>query len=289
MNIFTGNFKLFVYLLIIGPFVFHNAQYSHGKTNDFDKLHALAGTLLESGQYYNAITEYKRALYKHGDINGLVNQKIAYGYLQLDEFENSIEYIDRAMANADTDSEKSKINLNKAVILLSFGKYNDAIHIATREYYFSYDVDVKCRAASLLVFSYVLSANFKEAAAFSSKNKHIADKCKQFQTISSSLNEIGTIVHKDPKRARRLSMAMPGLGQAYSGNYFQGINALITNAGLAFFLVNRILHADYANATLALALLQSFYRGNVSRAFHMTVEYNDSLNDFIIREIIKDP
>lgn len=261
---------------------------SFANENEKDKIFCLANTLIEQEKYDNAITELKRYLFLFENENNsyLINQKISYCYLKLNEEENALKYIDNAIYSTSNDSVKSRISLNKVILLLYFNKYNEAMHIATREHYFSINDSQECQTALLLLLSYILSANFNQANTFVDSNQDLQLNCDQFGIVSRELQKQDFKVFKNPKLARNLSTFLPGLGQVYSGNFLQGLNAFVINAGLiAWFSIN-LINADYFNSFLSLAVFQNFYRGNRTRAYKMAIDYNNNTENFYISEII---
>lgn len=78
-----------------------------------------------------------------------------------------------------------------------------------------------------------------------------------------------------PEAAKWLSTMVPGSGQMYAGEFFNGLNALAINAGVSYLLYREIREEDISDAVLLFALLWwRFYNGNRYQAEQAAIRAN---------------
>lgn len=82
-------------------------------------------------------------------------------------------------------------------------------------------------------------------------------------------------IWKDPEKAKRMSMFLPGLGQLYSGHVGEGVlNVAFQTIGIGLTAVG-IYYRYYAFAGLiGLGWFQKFYSGGVNRSAFLAEKYN---------------
>ena len=80
---------------------------------------------------------------------------------------------------------------------------------------------------------------------------------------------------KSEKTAVLLSLFLPGAGEAYAGNFLQGIRAFLMNLGSGYLLYNALSQQKYVDATLVFVfLLNRFYLGSIYNAQISVIEHN---------------
>ncbi|MCE5249525.1 membrane protein insertion efficiency factor YidD [bacterium] len=97
------------------------------------------------------------------------------------------------------------------------------------------------------------------------------------------------IPRKSPRLARYLSMAVPGLGQAYAGKPLNGMGAFIINGSIVYSTVRSIQSENWLDAGLIVVLLfDRFYTGNLYNAERFSHEYNETQNRLLFNAIRND-
>jgi hypothetical protein len=98
-----------------------------------------------------------------------------------------------------------------------------------------------------------------------------------FQSISDEIKNIPTTYdYKSPKKARKMSKFLPGLGLFYSGNITKGVIALGLPLACGYFGYTQIISNYYAS-TLAFSIypMLKFYKGGQRLAYSETKKYNE--------------
>lgn len=81
---------------------------------------------------------------------------------------------------------------------------------------------------------------------------------------------------KDPRKARRLSLFFPGLGQAYAGKPLRGVSSFVLVAGSAAFFGISVSQGYYVSGTFTgLGLFSRFYSGGARYAGRLAEAYNE--------------
>mgnify|MGYP000726682064 CR=1 FL=1 len=94
--------------------------------------------------------------------------------------------------------------------------------------------------------------------------------------------------YKDPTAARIMSYILPGSGQMYAGDLFQGLNSLLVTGLAGALVVWALLEEDYLDAVLAMFFVfQRFYFGSPYHARRLALEYNDNREGAVQRAILR--
>jgi tetratricopeptide (TPR) repeat protein len=117
LGVFQHALKIVALLLIL-----------HGYIIASDPLLVMGDSLLSSGFYDEAITEYDRYLFFNPGNKWLDDtySKIGYCYAHLEKWDKSFEAMDKSILFARSDSSLDERKIDRAVILLSLGNNDEA-------------------------------------------------------------------------------------------------------------------------------------------------------------------
>jgi hypothetical protein len=80
---------------------------------------------------------------------------------------------------------------------------------------------------------------------------------------------------KSEKTAVILSLFLPGAGEAYAGNFLNGLRSFLMNLGSGYLVYNALSQQKYVDATLVFVfLLNRFYLGSIYNAQISVIEHN---------------
>jgi len=253
-----------VTILITFLFVSIEAQVQHNQLQiDY------ANNLYNNGQYFNAITEYKRLLFfdSSSAIKYQVNYNIAECYKAGGKFDEAIKYFSIASANTLEDEElfNSNIQIIRSNILRKTTdralKLCDEIDKDPR---FKYMTD---KTNYWRGWAYMFADDWKNAA-------------KMFDKISYN-HELKKLAEQTDRAkvsvtfAKVISYILPGAGSIYSGKVLSGFMSMGWNALSGYWTINSISAGRVFDGIVVGGLLWfRFYRGSIQNAEEFAVERN---------------
>jgi len=216
-----------------------------------DHLFEYAGYLYKSGEYYRAISEYKRLQYFFPDssLSDLSILQIGRSYMAGDRVDEAIDYWQPYISNSDLHNT----TFDRLKILLGISLLD-----ADKEEPFSLRADNISSA-----FSYFRDLNTEDREA-----RLIVD-------FSNDWISRPSVEKKSPWIAGTLSAILPGAGSLYTGRYVEGT--------YAFFITGLFLYATMEaqnNEQSGLAALfgffsVGFYGGSIYAAINGVYKQND--------------
>lgn len=260
-----------VYLRSISLFLLSTSLFFSGFTAIAEELPlSLSKHLFAQDNYDAAITEYKRFLFFHPDDPrvGEVYYNIGLAYRAQGLWTEAVTSFRAATHLATNDEAKSEYQLELAVTLIAAQDY-DLAHLEL--------IKVKMRTLPTQLYRRAL---FLQAVAYVYQFRwEDAREALQNYTTDEKLEvlfEAATdIPLKSARLARVLSSILPGAGQVYTGEWRDGLNALLLNGGLGFLTVDAVLDGYYVDAALfGVFIFWRYYQGNTFRAGQAAEQFN---------------
>lgn len=197
---------------------------------------AYADALSRSGDYYRAISEYKKlSFYSTGDsLKAYYNYQIARAYYKSKKYKTSVEYSNILLASKDaTEQYHYLANIYLGLSYMESNRSSLAsIHFREAMLYNSNGF-----AKLGLGLMAAKTDRWKEAIrlfseiAIESINISIRESAKQMLSLSKFGPDLPS---KSPKKAAILSAMMPGLGQVYAEHYYDALQAFIFVSSFAY-------------------------------------------------------
>ena len=238
---------------------------------------AFADSLYNSGNYYQAITEYKRFLFfdKDSSAAGYCFSQIAESYKAGGFYGNVENYFRKAMKfEKSINSQKiTEVELIRTMILS--GKTNRALNeLDTFENKFGDSLIADYWRG----WTYLLN-NQPELASFyfneSLAGKEISERLNKIINDEYSLFNI-----------KLMSYILPGSGQIYTGHYFSGAVSFAWNALFGYMTVKAFKDRRIVEGLLIGDLLWlRFYKGNIQNAERFAKEKNIKLVNQLIENL----
>jgi tetratricopeptide (TPR) repeat protein len=250
---------------------------------------SLADCYFSNGNYYAAITEYKRYLFfaPDSDQNRVITYKIGLAYRNDKKWNEAVDEF-RKLSNFSDDSISYNARLQIAITYLASNQLDVAELELMRIQSFCNINSIKDKSSFFLGVCYLYKSNWVDA-----KENFNAFFMHYPSTVSEKLDSLLSLAcktkYKSPVVAKWLSAFVPGLGQLYGHDYKNGMNALVLNGLLGYFVVNSILVKQINDLlVIELALFERYYSGNRSRAEDIVVNYNSELNHSMQLKIAKE-
>ena len=236
----------------------------------------LARLYYYEGNYLESINEYKRYLFfnKNPVDKPAILIELYKSYQAIENWENAFETIEMAYLTND-DSTKDRIYIDKAIMLISIGELQKSEIILTKIATFTKYDKIKRESYYWLGLGNLYS--YKWSAAKNNMKKYYGESHRQY--IDSIFCDADKLDFKSPKRARILSLFVPGLGQIYSKDYKNGFNSLIINSITSYFLLNSIINKNYFESLIIyFTVFERYYQGSRSNAELIANNYNQKIS-----------
>jgi len=216
---------LVIFLIIFST---GDLEYSEYKiVTDLDKVLQFAENLEKEGDYYRAITEYKRFLYLSNDT--LLTDSILYIITHLNEKMNRLEDALNTINDIkQKNTEKFKFEVGRIYLLMK--KYEQARHFWSND-------------TILLGWTYLREGKFKKAREY--------------------LKFCDSISFKKPMFAALLSGFVPGAGRVYAGRIGDAIFSFLLTMGSAYSAYHYYQKKAKIPAVIFGSLAIYFYLGDI--------------------------
>lgn len=209
-----------------------------------------ADSLFKEGDYFNAITEYKRELFFKKIDEKTAYLKIGKCYEKLGYYEKSAFYYGKYYFLEENVSEE--FILNYSYVLFKMGKYEEAVSLLK-------GLKESRKKDLLLSYGYLKINDEKNFLKyFPEKNSYTNKKILKF-----------------------ISFIIPGLPIILTGHISEGITSFLMNLGTGYLVYKSFREKDYFGLTLNFSLFWRFYTGNIQatenfikKDFEKTIEKN---------------
>jgi TM2 domain-containing membrane protein YozV len=267
MNSFCEKYRCVVFVGALLLFFFLSSESK--AQSGLERQYNFADSLFSSGNYFDAVTEFKRLLFfdEQNKYAFDANYKIALSYKAGAYFENAIKYFTLAKNNSNEKEKiwESEIQIIRCNILR---KKNEQTLKMIRELEKGNLTDEKNAELNYWRgWSFMLADKWDSAYVYFS----LTDEGKELTEFSKTvIDEKYSVTF-----AKVISYFLPGAGQIYAGRYVSGLLSLGWNALFGYFTINAFVSDRIFDGIAVGALLWlRFYRGNIQNAEKFAVENN---------------
>ena len=237
-----------------------NSLLSFGQS--IDQTFGFANKLYEDKSYQNAMEAYKRVLFfdNAGLYSKNIYPKMADCLFKLNQFQEAADYFDLSYFSTEDSLSKDYFILKKVACFLILKQYDFA------------DIEFLNLNANISD-SLKTEKTFQEAMLRFAKGEFQTSEAA-FKKITPDSIAVMQLFKKNekvskisPKKAKIMSMIMPGLGQLYVGDIKNGLNSFILTAGLLTLGVHSALVNSPIDAAISvLPWFQRYYQGGFKKA-----------------------
>jgi outer membrane protein assembly factor BamD (BamD/ComL family) len=248
---------------------------------DADQILGFANALFNDGDYFRAITEYKRFLFLHPtDARaGRVQLQVGLAYQrgqQWDDARQTFEAIAQQQPDADIRAEAAYL-----IGETSFqqGRYTQAIadlHPVAERYG---STRVGERARYLLGWSYLRTRQWPEASQTFATIDTSSPLFPSSRALADAAREGEILPRKSPAMAGLMSAVIPGTGHFYTGRWRDGTVALLLNGAFLAAGIQAVSAGNEAAAGLLLFFEAAWYSGAIYGAVNAAQKYNRDLEE----------
>ena len=254
-----------------------------GGAEEFQKQFDFAEYLFNEGDYFRAISEYKRFIFLYPDTS-LVEKsrfRICESYYKAKRRQEAIQTLDRFITDYPASPLREDAFYLKGLSEKELKHYEEAIsslEIASS----SFSEDLKNRSFFQLALVYVDLEDWKMARTFFSKISEQSHLYPSAWTFYSELENIDTLPKKSPGLAGTLAAILPGSGHLYTERPRDALVAFLLNGAFIWAAIELFEDDNYAAGGLVAFFELGWYTGNIYSAVGSAHKYNRrAKNEFI--------
>ena len=227
----------------------------------------LADSLYAHGYFEEARIEYKRAFFFYPALkqDAAARSRYAISVLKTDPSQGTSQLYSLVEEFPDLP-DSIKVEVAKQLI-------------STERYYLAINLLEGTEERKLLGLCYLLDGQFFNArATFIESGSY---------DIATQIDDYLARPKKSERTAALFSLILPGTGQIYSGNIWQGIRDFLFNVGSGYLFYNALKQQKYVDAVLIfIFLINRFYLGSVGNAQRSAAEYNEKNHEEWLETLI---
>ncbi len=232
------------------------------RAQDIEQTFQYANGLFAGREFENAVEVYKRVLFfdESGEYGPRIYKNIADCLYETEKYEEASGYYELAYASEFTDSLKNEINFRKASCYLILRQYEYA------------QIEL-LNLTDSLYDGQTRKKNYYEGMMYFAQSDFKSSE-DSFKKLVSDTTEVHRLFRQNdriskisPKKARILSMIMPGLGQFYVGDIKNGLNSFLLTGGLFYLGIRTGVRNTFMDAVVSVVpWVQRYYIGGFNKA-----------------------
>jgi|GEM_PF-837376 len=257
--------------------------------NGFRPDQGFADYLFNTGEYYRAITEYRRVLYDYPDSTQKLSllRNIGRCYLQGQDYEGYIRFFKLNNQLFKTNSEiPAEMELYLSQSYYHLKNYRQAISVLEWSRIQATDSIFNARQLCLGVayarlFDWHTSIKKMEFIQPKSPLKVTA------QRLSLSWQNYPKLPYRNPMWAATFSAIIPGAGYLYADQRRTAVTALLVNGFLAWAIRDAIHEKQYGLTAAAIFFGVGWYVGNIKGSLEAAKNFNSYIRHQFINKLLE--
>ncbi|MDP6523021.1 MAG: tetratricopeptide repeat protein [Kiritimatiellia bacterium] len=215
------------------------------------------------GDYYRAITEYKRLMFlDHANENrSAIRQRIAMSYFRGHKYEPAKRIFREISLEA-----KNKSLIKKSMTMLAACYYETGDYEMTVSTLENIAPDDKDTLPLKMGWCHLMNGNPKEAIDTLSKIRDTSKQKTESVILIQKAEYYDELPEKSPATAGTLSAFLPGAGQAYNGKYRDALTSFILNGLFLWGTIEAFDNDENVAGAFGAIISSGWYAGNVYNA-----------------------
>jgi len=236
----------------------------------------LGDYFFEDGDYYRAVTEYKRFLFFFpASLRAEeARWKIASSYFQGKKWDEALSAADELLKRHPSSPWAAEAILLKGRCWMEKKEFSQARHHFTRTKEVSPGSPAAQEAQWQSAVSYLQEERWKEAAAEFRKVDRESKLYPRAERWAQGMDRIEEIPQKSPATAGVLAAVLPGAGHLYGERYRDAGIAFVLNAAFIWGMVEAFEHKNYVVGGILTFFELGWYSGNIYSAVSGAHKYN---------------
>lgn len=258
------------------------------ETEEINKQYAFAENLFNQGDFYRAITEYKRFIFYFPEEKSLKEKasfRIAESYFRASRWQESIQEFKSFVDNYHGSSLRDEAIFLIGVAQKQMKAYDEASKVfgAIIE---AEDSPYRDRAIYQLALIYIEQRRWGQAEATFRLMPKESQLFSSADQIADGLQKIDNVPQKNPGIAGGLAAIMPGTGHLYVGRTKDALVSFLLNGSFIWAAAELFRREDYAAGALVSLIELGWYTGNIYSAVNSAHKYNRNTQDIYIKNLL---
>jgi hypothetical protein len=247
----------------------------------------LAQHLMKGGEYYRAITEYKRFLYYFPESSRaeLARLRIVEAYVRGQWWADGVKAARELLQRGVSGEVEARVLFLMGVCQARLGLLGDARESLARVLQVTEDADLKGRAEYLIGETHALQGDWDEAIRVLESLGSESSLSQRGWQRAHRIKGMTPPAGKSPWVAGALAAVLPGAGHLYAGRYLDSALAFSVNAAFISATAEAIRKDNPPLAGGLAAVELVWYAGNIFSAVGSAHKYNRSLERQLLEEI----
>jgi tetratricopeptide (TPR) repeat protein len=245
---------------------------------------SLAENFHAEGNYEIAAKYYKRVSFFGSDsLRAVLFPVLGKLYLEQGDFNQSFFYYRLASNTAQNDSLYNEYIFAQALCNIIIGEPN----LALQNVYSYIDYGSKKFTQQ---YHFYLGIIFLEQDKLdlSLENFLLSTDCPEKKEKITKVFSETDIFKPNPLTAKTLSIILPGLGQAYAGNYVSALNSFFLNMGLLTLMGITMYNLSFIDGAISVGpWLQRYYLGGLKNAERVAINKRIKKKNLLKNNVIK--
>jgi tetratricopeptide (TPR) repeat protein len=252
-----------------------------------------ADSLTATRQFSAAITELKRFVFFHPADRELYRAFMGIGlcYREEHDYSHAINYLQSSQALAPSDSIYEAASLEIALTYFASGDAGSGLLEVERVLIDSSSPRFVRRALFVKLVALIKRHDWEQADSTLHtflQQPESTSKDSLYRAVDSAIVVAKETSMFSEEAAEWLSAFFPGLGQLYSGDYKNAVNALALDGLLGYWVVDLITTHQYFDGVLLFSgAFLRYYLGNQYRAAQIAHEKNEKIVQETENKILK--
>lgn len=266
---------LLVFFFLSTPLVF-SAEEGKKRVIDEKLQMDLADHFFKEGDYYRAITEYKRFLFFFPQSVRVEEAlwKIAKSYFNGRKWDEAISASDYLLKKFPESERTAEAFLLTGLCFKEKKEYSQARLFFYKVREISPGTPVEDEAHWQIASTYLLEEKWKEAVSEYNKINKNSKLYIKSQHFAQGLERIHEIPQKSPETAGILAAVLPGSGHLYCERYRDATIAFLLNGAFIWGMVEAFERKNYVVAGILTFFELGWYSGNIYSAVASAHKYN---------------
>jgi len=253
-----------------------SSAYGFDTPGSSDAIFGFAEYLENTGDYYRAITEYKRFifLWPENELSNECRYRIGRSYLYGSDYENAISEFQNLynLSSGNLPARKIQYAYSKSLFMAS--RYKQAAFVAKNN---MPDLTISKRQAYDISWCYLKDKNIKSALQIYQELAETEKSDDRIFNIRDAIVHLESLPEKRPCIAGVMSAILPGSGQIYAGRWRDGLISFLIN-GLFISAIAGAIDKDHDETAAILGFLElGFYSANIYNSLNDAHKYNQSI------------
>jgi tetratricopeptide (TPR) repeat protein len=252
------------------------AEEGSGRYIDESLQMDLADHFFKEGDYYRAITEYKRFLFFFPQSPRVEEAlwKVARSYFNGKKWDEAISACDDLLKKFPVPSTKSEVLLLKGRAFVEKKDYSQGRIFFQMAEEVSPGTPLEDEAHWQIALTYLKEEKWTEAASEFRKINRNSRLYPKGESFAQGLDRIREVPQKSPEMAGVLAAVLPGAGHLYSERYRDAAIAFLLNGAFIWGIVEAFEHDNYAVGGILTFFELGWYSGNIYSAVGSAEKYN---------------